>query len=544
MFTSSGIDALGRLSWGTHFCHFYEDDRGIIDALIPYFRAGLDNQEQCLWITAPPLGIEGARAALRTAVPDLAERERRGDIEIVHHEAWGHRMGAMGADAVVRDWMSREQTALSLGHRGLRLSGNMTALHEAAHAGAAAFEAQVHDLFHGKHIVALCSYCAAKHGSTETIDILRHHEFALARRADAWEVWEGLAPIRTHGGGAASDAVLQALPAAIYTTDTDGRLTFYNDSAAELWGQRPNLGDAQWCGSWKLYWPDGTPMKHEESPMAVALKENRAVRGAEALAGRPDGTRVAFIPYPTPLHDSSGKLVGAVNVLVDITERKALEERLELYAREVGHRAQNLLASVTAILRLTKAPDHKSFVDTVCGRINAFARVHHLIGGAVGGRAGLQAVASQTLAAYAGQDRARVVLEGPDLSLSLDESQGLAMILHELATNSVKYGALSESIGQVHVTWSLVRDTKMRLIWRDVRGPLVEAPTSRGFGTRLIEATAADKLKGEATFDWRYDGLVCEITASLSAPFARTHGSKHESRADSRRGGDGASAAA
>jgi PAS domain S-box-containing protein len=535
MFTSSGIDALGRVSWGTHFCHFYEDERGIIDALIPYFRAGLDNQEQCLWIAAAPLSLEDARSALRTAVPDLGERERRGDIEILHHEDWSRRIDIAGTDAALRDWASREQTALSSGRRGLRLSGNMTALHESTRSGAADFEAQAHEMFHGRHIVALCSYCASKHGTAQTLDILRQHEFALSRRADAWEIFEGLAPVRPSFAGLHADTLLQALPAATFTTDAEGRLTFYNDAAAELWGARPKLGEARWTGAWKLYWPDGTPMPHEECPMAIALRENCAVRGTEAIAERPDGTRISFIPYPTPLHDAEGRLIGAVNVLVDITERKNLEERLELYAREVGHRAQNLLASVTAILRLTKAPDMKSFVDIVCGRVNAFARVHHLIGGNVGGRAGLRAVAEQTLAAYPG-----VVLEGPDLALTLDESQGLAMILHELATNSVKYGALSDEVGQVRVTWSLVRDSKMRLIWRELRGPLIEPPASRGFGTRLIEATAADKLKGAAMFDWRYDGLVCEITASLSAPFARTDGS----RGNIRRGGGGASAAA
>jgi two-component system, chemotaxis family, CheB/CheR fusion protein len=115
--------------------------------------------------------------------------------------------------------------------------------------------------------------------------------------------------------------MLNALPAAIYTTDAAGSLTFYNDSAAALWGQRPKLGDHKWCGSFKLFRPDGTPLPHDECPMAVALKTGRPVRGIEAVAERPDGTRVQFIPFPTPLFDESGNLVGAVNLLVDATER-------------------------------------------------------------------------------------------------------------------------------------------------------------------------------------------------------------------------------
>src|SRR5580658_10290870 len=111
--------------------------------------------------------------------------------------------------------------------------------------------------------------------------------------------------------------LLDALPAAVYTTDAAGRITYYNESAAELWGHRPTLGSSEWCGSWKLFWPDGTPLRHDECPMALALKEDRAVRGMEAACERPDGTRVPFIPYPTPLHDENGLLVGAVNMLVD-----------------------------------------------------------------------------------------------------------------------------------------------------------------------------------------------------------------------------------
>src|SRR5829696_5443690 len=104
--------------------------------------------------------------------------------------------------------------------------------------------------------------------------------------------------------------LLQALPAAIYTTDAAGRITFYNEAAAELWGCRPELGSAEWCGSWRLWWPDGTPLAHDQCPMAMALKEGRPIRGYEAVAERPDGRRVPFIPFPAPLRNAAGELVG------------------------------------------------------------------------------------------------------------------------------------------------------------------------------------------------------------------------------------------
>jgi PAS domain S-box-containing protein len=123
--------------------------------------------------------------------------------------------------------------------------------------------------------------------------------------------------------------LLEALPAAIYTTDADGHITFFNQAAADFWGGRPELGKDKWCGPWRLFLPDGTPLPHDQCPMAVALKENRPVRGAKAVAERADGTRVTFIPYPTPLRGASGDLVGAVNMLVDITEEQALQSLKE-----------------------------------------------------------------------------------------------------------------------------------------------------------------------------------------------------------------------
>ena len=136
---------------------------------------------------------------------------------------------------------------------------------------------------------------------------------------------------RSHAAAEPYRTFLEALAVAVYTTDADGRITFFNEAAVDLWGRRPEIGE-EWCGSLRLFHLDGRPMAHDECPMAIALKENRAVRGVSAYAERPDGRRVAFEPYPTPLQDPEGTLVGAVNVLVDITERVAAEEALRASA--------------------------------------------------------------------------------------------------------------------------------------------------------------------------------------------------------------------
>jgi PAS domain S-box-containing protein len=116
--------------------------------------------------------------------------------------------------------------------------------------------------------------------------------------------------------------MIDALPVPIYTTDAQGRLTHFNPACVEFSGRTPDLGTDQWCVSWKLFWPDGQPMLHAECPMAIALREGRILSNVEAVAERPDGTRITFVPYPTPLRDADGRIVGGINMLLDITERK------------------------------------------------------------------------------------------------------------------------------------------------------------------------------------------------------------------------------
>ncbi|TPL86195.1 PAS domain S-box protein [Mesorhizobium sp. B2-3-12] len=123
-----------------------------------------------------------------------------------------------------------------------------------------------------------------------------------------------------------SHQILDNLPVAIYTTDSEGRITYFNRAAADFAGREPELGKDQWCVTHKLFTTDGQVLPHDQCPMAVALRENRPIRNQSAISQRPDGTRVPFLPYPTPLHDEQGKLVGAVNMLFDLTDRHLADE--------------------------------------------------------------------------------------------------------------------------------------------------------------------------------------------------------------------------
>ena len=130
--------------------------------------------------------------------------------------------------------------------------------------------------------------------------------------------------------------ILELLPVAIYVTDAQGHLTHFNKAAVAMAGRTPELGTDKWCINWKLFHDDGRPMRHDECPMAMTLKEGRPVRGGQAIAERPDGKRFWFEPYPTPLFDSNGNLTGGINMLLDITERKHAERKLASEAESLS----------------------------------------------------------------------------------------------------------------------------------------------------------------------------------------------------------------
>ena len=146
--------------------------------------------------------------------------------------------------------------------------------------------------------------------------------------------------------------MVDALPVAVYTTDAEGRLTHFNPAAAEFAGRKPALGEDHWCVTWKLYRPDGSPLPHDETPMAIALKERRPIRGEQAITERPDGERRWVEPFPTPLFDEAGRLIGGINMLLDITDRKQADEA----AQEANRRKDEFLALLSHELRNPLAP--------------------------------------------------------------------------------------------------------------------------------------------------------------------------------------------
>jgi len=213
--------------------------------------------------------------------------------------------------------------------------------------------------------------------------------------------------------------------------------------------------------------------------------------------------------------------VSGVNV--DVTERKAAEERQALLSREVDHRAKNALAVVQAALRLTRKDDVVAYAHAVEGRVGALARAQTVLAVGRWEGADLRALLEAELALFvAGENGGqRTELEGPPVALPPSVTQPLAMAAHELATNAIKHGALSVPGGRVSVSWRVERKAGtaplLRLRWTETGGPAVKGPPGRrGFGSRLLEGTLRGQLGGAVSLDWQPTGLVCDMEVPLA----------------------------
>jgi PAS domain S-box-containing protein len=233
---------------------------------------------------------------------------------------------------------------------------------------------------------------------------------------------------------------------------------------------------------------------------------------------RPDGkVRWCIGSAASTLNGATGG-VQISGVILDISERKADEDRQALLAREVDHRAKNALALVQALVRLTRAQNVEEFVGAVEGRILSLSRVHSILSQSRWEGADLASLLRDELAPFDLANPARIVAEGPDVLLDSATAQTLALVLHELATNTAKYGALSLPSGRLDVTWRIDGHDLM-LRWNEQGGPPVSPPTRHGFGTSAIIAGIKQQQGGDVTFDWKQEGLDCRLRVPLKQTF-------------------------
>ena len=239
------------------------------------------------------------------------------------------------------------------------------------------------------------------------------------------------------------------------------------------------------------------------------MSKSARTQQTEFRVVRPSGETRWCIGTAAVSLDAAGRVTRISGVTIDVTDRQEAEERQALLAREVDHRARNALAVIQSIIRLTRARSVEDYVSAIEGRIKALARAHTLLSDSRWNGADLTTLAAEELAPYRSGDK--VAIGGPDISLPPATAQGLALALHELATNAAKHGALSSACGRVSLTWQLQPDT-LAIDWTESGGPRIAPPAAKSFGLRVIRASIEQQLDGNAAFDWDAGGLRCSFS--------------------------------
>lgn len=186
----TGIKIVGDVPWGTHFCQFYQTKEDLLDILVPYFKAGLENNEFCMWVTSEPLNVNDAKRALKKKVKGLDDCIKKGQIEILDYSEWYTKSGRFCADEVSKGWAEKEEQALAKGFDGLRLTGNTLWLEKRDWKDFTNYEAAVNNVIGEHRMLAVCTYCLDRCTASEIIDVVSNHQFALIKREGTWEIIE------------------------------------------------------------------------------------------------------------------------------------------------------------------------------------------------------------------------------------------------------------------------------------------------------------------------------------------------------------------
>jgi PAS domain S-box-containing protein len=300
-------------------------------------------------------------------------------------------------------------------------------------------------------------------------------------------------------------SIVESSDDAIVSKNLDGVITSWNRGAERVFGYT-----AEEAVGRPITIVIPQDRQDEERAILTRIRRGERVDHFETVRQRKHGSLIVVSLTVSPVKDSEGRIVGASKIARDITELKRSQEQIAILAREAEHRSKNVLANVQATVTLSQSDTVEGLKHAIEGRIRALANVHSLFVETRWIGAELSSIATQELTPYSREGETRVCIDGPQILLKPEMAQAIAVILHELATNAAKYGALSTANGHIELTWSHEADGRLILRWTEMGGPEVPTPTRQGFGTWIVGGMVG-QLKGKAHFDWRVEGLVVEI---------------------------------
>jgi len=334
----SGIDIVGSVPWGTHFCQFYETSQDLIETLVPYFRSGLESGEFCMWITSYPLQAEQAACALREVVPDLDDRVRRGQLEILDYSQWYTPSGRFSADEVLQGWVGKLDRALKSGYEGLRLSGNTFWLEEANWDDFARYEEKVNNIIGRYRMLAICTYSLLKCSAMDILDVAANHQFALVNRSGEWKIIESSAHRKMEQALRSSEEkyreLVESANSIILRYDADGEITFFNEYGKRFFGYSQDEAIGKDIG---IIVP-GAELREkgaQSQPQEFAELSPDFAEGVKENVLK-SGERVWISWRSRKIRDSRGEVIGNLAVGQDITEQKRMQEALSMALTGAG----------------------------------------------------------------------------------------------------------------------------------------------------------------------------------------------------------------
>jgi PAS domain S-box-containing protein len=304
------------------------------------------------------------------------------------------------------------------------------------------------------------------------------------------------------------------LPHIVWLHDAEGRQEFVNQTFCDYFGvTRDEMRDQRWQ---VLVHPDDAATYAAE--FAACVRERRPFH-AEVRVRNRSGDWRWLESWGTPRFDGQGRYLGQVGTSADVTDRKHEEQLRQLLLHELDHRVKNTFALIQAIANQTLKGDRPIEVQRTAfiGRLRALASANDLLTRENWEKASLAQLVAEVLTS-SGTEGHRYAADGPDVVLQPRQAISLALALHELCTNAIKYGALSGHRGRITVRWTVEDGDPyhVTLVWSEHDGPAVSPPATRGFGTLLLEQALAGELGAEVTLEFRPEGLRCTIDAHLS----------------------------
>ncbi len=369
----TAIKIVGDVPWGTHFCQFYETKEDLLDILVPYFKAGLEDNEFCMWVTSEPLNVEDAKGALKRKVKGLDDYIKKGQIEILDYAEWYTKGGRFDADEVLEGWVEKERQALGKGFDGLRLTGNTFWLEKRDWRDFTNYEAAVNSVIGEHRMLAVCTYCLEKCSASEIIDVVSNHEFALIKLQGTWQVIESAAHKETMAVLRESEErfrqVAENIREVFWLYDLDTNKFVYVSGAYETIMGRAVESLYKNPKDWiKAVYPED----RRRIERSFAKEREGEPFEDEYRIVRPDGSVRWINDHGFKVYDEAGKVYRIAGVAEDISERKEAEQSIHSALKESQRHSaetESLLEGARAVLENREFQDAAKSIFDICKNI-------------------------------------------------------------------------------------------------------------------------------------------------------------------------------